>query len=224
LFSYLQVYGHRGANPAHSEFVAAPPLPRDGKTVGLSPQDCRRLLEAPDLKLPVGVRDAALLAILAYTGCRVGELCRLRISDYKTTGAHRILEIQGKGGKERRAPLHLETVERLDHWLTVLADSEGPLFRPTRTARGRGRDGFRTQTISRRAVEYLMERYVRRLGLDPAVTVHSMRVTAITTARERGCDIVDLQDWAGHADPRTTLAYIRNRDRLSRSPSYALSY
>jgi len=224
LFSYLQVYGHRGANPAHSDFVEAPPAPRDGKTVGLSPEDCRRLLDAPIVETPAGVRDCALLAVLAFTGCRVGELCRLRIRDYKTTGAHRILEIQGKGGKERRAPLPVEAVERLDEWLAVLAATEGSLFRPTLTARGRGSDGFRAQPMSRRAVEYLMERYVRKLGLDPSVTVHSMRVTAITTARERGCDIVDLQDWAGHADPRTTLTYIRNRDRLSRSPAYALKY
>ena len=224
LFSYLQVYGHRGANPAHSDFVEAPPAPRDGKTVGLSPKDCRRLLDAPCLETPAGVRDHALLAVLAYTGCRVGELCRLRIRDYKTTGTHRILEVQGKGGKERRAPLPVEAVERLDAWLVVLAASEGPLFRPTLTARGRGHDGFRPQPMSRRAVEYLMERYVRLLGFDPSVTVHSMRVTAITTARERGCDLIDLQDWAGHSDPRTTLAYIRNRDRLSRSPAYALNY
>jgi integrase/recombinase XerD len=134
------------------------------------------------------------------------------------------LEIQGKGGKERRVPLNDEAIGRLEHWLKILAESEGPLFRPTLTARKRGKDGFRAQPMSRRAVEYLMKRYVRALGLGQSVTVHSMRVTAITTAREQGCDIVDLQDWAGHADPRTTLTYIRNRDRLSRSPAYALKY
>jgi len=56
------------------------------------------------------------------------------------------------------------------------------------------------------------------------VTVHSLRVTALTTARERGSDIIDLQDFAGHADPRTTLTYIRSRDRLSKSPAYVLKY
>lgn len=50
------------------------------------------------------------------------------------------------------------------------------------------------------------------------------QATALTTARERGADIVDLQDFARHADPRTTLGYIRNRDRLSRSPAYVLRY
>jgi integrase/recombinase XerD len=144
----------------------------------------------------------------------------------KENGGHRILEVRGKGGKERRVPLHPEAFERLDHWLAAtgfdMADS--PLFRPTFTARGRGRDGFKGQPLTRRAVQYLVARYVRKLGLDPNVTVHSFRVTALTTARERGADIVDLQDFAGHADPRTTLAYIRNRDRLSRSPAYVLKY
>ena len=50
LFSYLQTYGYSGANPAHGKFVKAPAVSRDGKTVGLSPHDCRRLLNAPEEK------------------------------------------------------------------------------------------------------------------------------------------------------------------------------
>ncbi|MGD0041535.1 MAG: site-specific integrase [Isosphaeraceae bacterium] len=68
LFSYLKTYGYTGANPAHSDFVAALAVSRDGKTVGLSPHDCRRLLEAPQIEdpdienpdkriIPVGIRD-----------------------------------------------------------------------------------------------------------------------------------------------------------------------
>ena len=70
----------------------------------------------------------------------------------------------------------------------------------------------------------LVARYIRKLGLNPDVTVHSFRVTALTTARERGCDIIDIQTFAGHSDPNTTLSYIRNRDRLSDSPAYMLKY
>ncbi len=227
LYSYLSAYGFSGANPAHSKFVASPPVPRDGRTLGLSPEDCRRLIDAPPDDTPQGMRDRALLAVLAYTGCRVGELCRLRVMDYKVSGGHRILEIRGKGGKERRVPMHPEAFERLDRWIEVAGirdDTNGAIFRPPQTARGRGFDGFRTKGLSRRAVQHLVARYVLRLGLDPHVTVHSFRVTALTTARERGADIVDLQDFAGHSDPKTTLAYIRNRDRLSSSPAYVLKY
>ncbi len=227
LFSFLQVQGYASVNPAHRDFVATPPVPRDGKTVGLSPQECRQLLDAPDRSLPVGTRDRAMLAVLAYTGCRVGELCRLRVGDYRMTSGHRVLEIRGKGGKERRVPLHPEAFERIEAWLDVgvpRTEAAAALFPPTRSARGNGRDGFQSHAMTPRSVQLLVARYVRLLGLDCAITVHSFRVTALTTARERGCDIIDLQTFAGHADPRVTLMYIRNRDRLSHSPAYALKY
>ena len=227
LFSYLQTYGYTGANPAHSDFVQAPAVPRDGKTVGLSSTDCRRLLDSPDPETPAGVRDRAILAVLAYSACRVGELARLRTRDYRDDSGHKVLEVFGKGGKERRIPLHPEAFERLNQWLDAAGlreDPAGPLFRPTATARGRGRDGFIARALTRRAIQAIVKRYARMVGLDPAVTVHSFRVTALTTARERGADIIDLQDFAGHSDPRTTLSYIRTRDRLSQSPAYVLRY
>jgi integrase/recombinase XerD len=227
LFSYLTIYGYTGANPAHSKFVDAPKVPRDGKTVGLSPADCRRLLEAPDLSTPAGIRDRAILTVLAYSACRVGELSRLKVKDYREHSGHKILEVQGKGGKERRIPLHAEAFECIEQWLDAVSlrdDPTGPLFRGTLSARGKGRDGFVRSHLSRRAVQALVKSYVRLLGLDSAVTVHSFRVTALTTARERGADIIDIQDFAGHSDPRTTLAYIRSRDRLSKSPAYVLRY
>jgi integrase/recombinase XerD len=227
LFSYLQTYGYAGANPAHSDFVEPPAVPRDGKTVGLAPDDCRRLLDAPDPTTPAGVRDRTLLAALAYSACRVGEMAKIRVGDFKMNSGHRILEIFGKGGKERRVPLHPEAVERIELWLDTAGirdDLHGPLFRPTATARGRGFDGFWDKPLSIREIQRLIKRYALQLKLDPAVTVHSLRVTAITTGRERGADILDLQGFAGHADPITTLSYIRSRDRLSKSPAYLLNY
>jgi integrase/recombinase XerD len=225
-FSYLQTYGYTGINPAHSDFVKAPSVPRDGKTVGLSSDECRRLLDAPRKDHRKGIRDRAIMSILAYSACRVGELVRLRVGDYKSSGGHKVLEIRGKGGKERRVPLHPEAFERLDAWIAAaeIGDDKGPLFRPQTTARGNGQKGFQPRTMTRRSVQRLIKSYARTLGLDPRVTVHSFRVTALTTARERGSDIIDLQDFAGHSDPRTTLTYIRNRDRMSNSPAYVLRY
>ena len=150
-----------------------------------------------------------------------------RVRDFKTSGEHRILSVTGKDGKERTTPLHLEAVERLAAWLALPGIGDNPatyLFRPQKSARYQGKDGFRPKPMTTRAVEKLIGRYVTVLGLDPNVTVHSLRVTALTTARKRGSDIIDLQDFAGHADPRTTLTYIRSHDRLSISPAYVLKY
>ena len=138
LFSYLQSYGFVGANPAHSDFVDAPRVPRDGKTVGMSRQHCRQMLDAPLPETVLGIRDRAMLAVRAYTGCRVGELTRLKVGSYKTDGVHKILEIHGMGGKERRVPLQKEAEERLELWLATLDagdDPSGPLFRPLAKSR-----------------------------------------------------------------------------------------
>ena len=43
--------------------------------------------------------------------------------------------------------------------------------------------------------------------MNAAATV-SKNDTRLHPGRERGSDIIDLQDFAGHADPRTTLTYI----------------
>jgi integrase/recombinase XerD len=227
LFSYLKVYGYMGANPAHSDFVEAPAVPRDGRTVGLTPTECRRLIDAPELTTPVGIRDRAILGLLAFSACRVGEIASLSVGSYMATGGYKVIEVYGKGGKERRVPLHPEAIARLEEWLdwaAIRGDEKGSLFRATVTARGRGLDGFRATRLSKRAIQAIVKKYASAIGLDPAVTVHSFRVTALTTAREQGVDIIDLQDFAGHADPRTTLSYIRNRDRLSKSPAYVLRY
>jgi integrase/recombinase XerD len=227
LFTYLQTFGYTGANPAHGKFVKTPAPARDGKTIALSPHDCRMLLDAPDASTPIGIRDRAILATLAYSACRVGELVRLKIGDYRRQAEHHVLNILGKGGKERVVPLHLEAVEYLREWMEVAGITDehmGPLFRSVRSPRGSGRDGFLHAHMTVRAIEYLVTRYVRRLGLPSGVSVHSLRVTALTTARHRGADIIDLQDFAGHADPRTTLAYIRSQERLSKSPTYVLRY
>jgi integrase/recombinase XerD len=199
------------------------PSPRDKRERNDDPGQKRRghrySAHPPNHTIPVDYRDRRSVNHLDHS--------QLRVRDYRTSGEHRILNVTGKGGKERITPLHLEAVELLAAWLAVPGiggNPAGPLFPAAGSPRGMGRDGFRREPMITRAVEKLIGRYVEALDLDPAVTVHSLRVTALTTARERGSDIIDLQEFAGHADTRTTLTYIRSRDRLSKSPAYVLSY
>jgi integrase/recombinase XerD len=240
LYAHLEIQGVAETNPAHPLRVALPPVSREGKTVGLSPEQCRSMLDAPTGLFKV--RDRAILAMLAYTGCRVGELCRMRVGDVKMTSGHRVVDIRGKGGKERRVPLNREAVSRIDDWLDyaelavkhangrehvkIRDEPECALFPRVSSARGRCKDGFRRTSLSPRSIQLMVVEYALALGLKPEtdITVHSFRVTALTTAREEGCDLVDIQDFAGHSDPNTTLTYIRNRDRLCKSPAYALCY
>src|SRR4051812_16538327 len=70
---------------------------------------------------------------------------------------------------------------------------------------------------------------VRRLagaaGIEAAntITPHSLRHSFATEALSLGAPLQDVQDALGHADPRTTRRYDRNRHNLDRSPTYLLA-
>ncbi|MFD0822950.1 SDR family NAD(P)-dependent oxidoreductase, partial [Micromonospora zhanjiangensis] len=51
---------------------------------------------------------------------------------------------------------------------------------------------------------------------------HSLRHAFATTARAEGVPLEDVQDAMGHADPRTTRRYDRDRHNLDRDPAYAI--
>jgi integrase/recombinase XerD len=70
-----------------------------------------------------------------------------------------------------------------------------------------------------------VRRLARRASLDGAAEIrpHSLRVAFITDAREAGVPLEDVQDAAGHADPRTTRRYDRGRHSLDRHASYAVT-
>jgi integrase len=53
----------------------------------------------------------------------------------KTSGKHRILNVTGRGGKERTVPLHLEAAKRLAV-LDIRDDQSGPLFPAAHSPRG----------------------------------------------------------------------------------------
>ena len=67
-----------------------------------------------------------MLAVLGYSVCRVGELVKLKARDFRTNGEHRVLNITGKGNKERTTPLHLEAVEKLAAWLALPGIGDDP--------------------------------------------------------------------------------------------------
>ncbi len=49
-------------------------------------------------------------------------------------------------------------------------------------------------------------------------------VTALTTARDRGTDQIDLQEIAGHIDSKTTFSCIRTTIALVKSPAHITNY
>lgn len=186
--------------------VRRPKVSDESPRLGLDRDELARLL-AVSTKNP---RDHALVCLLALNGLRVSETLGLDVSDLSHERGHRTVALARKGGKRQTAPLAPMTSSALDALLG--ARSDGPVFQ---TATGRRLDRFAAAKIIRRLAQ--------RAGIDKPLSPHSLRHTFVTQALDAGASLRDVQDAAGHADPRTTRRYDRGRHSLDRHPTYAVA-
>jgi integrase/recombinase XerD len=190
--------------------VRRPKIADRGETPGLTRDELRRLMTAA--KEHGSLRSIALLSLLAHTGVRVGEALNRDVEHLAHDRGHRILRLQRKGGRGDRTVLTAPVVRALDEYLA--GRTTGPLF-ITKTGR----------RMDQPEAWRMVRRLARRAALDGAgeIRPHSLRVFFITGAREAGVALEDVQDAAGHADPRTTRRYDRGRHSLDRHASYAVT-
>lgn len=192
------------------EHVRRPQVPDRGETPGLTRDELRRLLSAAQSH--GSARSRALLAVLATTGLRVGEALSRDVEHLGHDRGHRVLRLSRKGGRGDRTVLTPPVLRALE----VYRDGReaGPLFVTASGKRMGQPEAWR-----------MVRRIARRATLDGAgeISPHSLRVAFITGAREAGVPLEDVQDAAGHADPRTTRRYDRGRHSLDRHASYAVT-
>ena len=198
------------------EFVKRPKRPKvsqDSQQLGLDKDEARRLLAGAaaystkvrgDKDRP---RALALVTLLLHTGMRISEALNADVTDLATIRGNRTLSIVRKGGARYSAFLNAPTTEALDAY--VAGRTSGPLF-ATATGRWDRAEAFNTVRAIAKAA-----------GLDNADRIgpHSLRHTFVTLAREKGVALEDVQDAAGHADPKTTRRYDRGRFSLDRHPA-----
>lgn len=168
-----------------------------------------------DERVPHGIRDAAIVAVLASTGIRRAEAASALIERYDH--GERSLRIIGKGNKERTVYLHQAAVSHLDRWLVTVAVRRGPVFR--------GIDKWgnvSARPLSARAIGYILDERRRQAGLSPLAT-HDFRRTFIGDFLDAGGDLVQAQKLAGHASATTTASYDRRPGRALRTAVDRLS-
>lgn len=84
----------------------------------ISPEDMRRLCDAPDTTTLIGARDTALLAVLASSGIRASEAATLTLEQIEKRGRGFIIRVRGKTDTEYRdAHLSPEAYRRINDWL-----------------------------------------------------------------------------------------------------------
>ena len=167
-------------------------------------EEIDKLLQAPDLATPIGLRDRAMLEVLYSTGLRVSELLNLRITDIDMrVGCVRCI---GKGDKERLVPVGRKAIEAVERYL-----AEGrPKFARPASPPPHNQVLFLTQAgrrLSRVTIWKILHDYGVRLGLRGRLTPHKLRHSFATHLLEGGADLRSVQLMLGHADISTTQIY-----------------
>lgn len=186
--------------------VRRPKVGNDSQQLGLDRDELRELLRAAEAK----PRDRALLALLAFNGLRISEALGSDVTDLGYQRGHRTLTIHRKGGAGALVPLAPRTAEAIDAYLA--GREAGPLFATSSGAR-----------LDRFAAGKIVRRLARQAAITKAISPHSLRHSFVTAALDAGVSLRDVQDAAGHADPRTTRRYDRARYSLDRHPTYTVA-
>lgn len=188
----------------------------EGKTPEIGVRNARRLLTSIVTDSVVGLRDRAIVAVLIYTAARVGAVAKLRVGDFYSDGAQFYLRFTEKRGKSREIPVRHDLQLAVRQYLDSVPGTPvttAPLFR---TAIGRtGR--LSTNQMTANDMGRMLKRRFLDAGLSQRLTPHSFRVTTITDLLEQGVPMEDVQNLAGHADPRTTRLYDRRDRRVTRN-------
>jgi integrase/recombinase XerC len=175
-------------------------------TAGPDLETVNKILEHVDRKVsPKGLRDAAIVRLLFGLALRRAEVLTL---DYEHVDFdNETLWIMGKRRNEReKMTLTREIVRALNHWIAVRGTKPGPLFVPI-TRGGRVKNMNRLDGAD-------VRRLVSQIGTELGIHLwpHALRHSSITAALDAtDGNIRDVQAFARHKDPRTTMKYDDNR-------------
>jgi len=208
LFEEARLRGIVEENPVKA--VKRPRVPSESTTQGLTAKEATALLATCDCATVKGARDYAILRLMLYTGLRRSEVVNASWGDLRQERGHWVLCVVGKGGRLRKAKVQVSVKRALDEYLEMggrALTADSPLFVATQHNRGE-------VPLSPRTVAQIVKRRAKRAGITKRITPHSLRHTAVTLALDGGATVRQAQYLAGHADPKTTMRYDRNRENL----------
>jgi len=199
LCKFLCREGLMEQNPA--KLVRLPKVPQRIPNC-LTVDDVVRLIESPDLSKPLERRDRAILELLYACGVRVSELSGLNVEDVNFKEC--LVLVRGKGRKERIVPFGRPCSAALGAYLDGrksrelrhIEEKQNPLFLNHLGTR-----------ITPRSIARLIEKYVRRSGLNQRVSPHALRHSFATHLLNSGADLRSIQELLGHQNLSTTQKY-----------------
>jgi integrase/recombinase XerD len=158
-----------------------------------------RLLAQPDVTMPRGLRDKALISVLYATGLRVSELISLKLTNLHLQEGY--LTCIGKGDKERIVPIGQEANEWVQRYLADARPKLAAKSSPWLFVNARG------GPLSRVGFWKLLKEYGLKAGITRNISPHVLRHSFATHLLDRGADLRAIQMMLGHADLSTTQIY-----------------
>lgn len=196
--------------------------PKGHRKETLAKEQLRDVLAGIDRSSLDGLRDYAIVNLMARTGLRDVEVSRALIGDIRQESGYPVLWIQGKGrdSKDDFVLLTKEAYQPIRAYLRArhTRREKAPLF-CSHSDRNRG------ESLTTRSISRIVKQAFRQAGLDSRhLSAHSLRHTAITLAIMGGASLHQAQAMARHSDPATTLTYFHNLARVEAGAEKCISF
>ncbi|MDJ0718679.1 MAG: site-specific integrase [Prochloraceae cyanobacterium] len=173
-------------------------------------EEARQLIDfLPKDNTMVGLRDRLLVLLMVVQGCRQIGLYRLNVGDIIRRKEQVALRIRAKG-RVRVVPLTPDVAEVLDKYLSARRAGDERLTKdsPMFISVSRNSDGKR---LTRRSMQNIVNECLEKASLkyseSRTVTTHGLRHTVGYLLTAIGRPLREIQEFLGHADPRTTAIY-----------------
>lgn len=187
--------------------IESPKLPRSLPD-SLNENEVVNLLNAPNIKEDVGLRDRAMLELLYACGLRVSELVNVKVFEVSLNDG--VVRVTGKGSKTRLVPMGEEAADWIAKYIKnarshiLKKQLSDALFVTTRG-----------DAMTRQAFWYVIKRYALMAGITKHISPHVLRHAFATHLLNHGADLRVVQMLLGHSDISTTQIYTHvARERL----------
>lgn len=165
----------------------------------LSEEEVDRLLMAPDLESPSGIRDKAMLETMYSSGLRVSELLNLEKGQVNMSKG--IITVFGKGAKERKVPLSDYAIQYIKKYVTEVRNKSEYKGSKYLFLSKKG------EPLSRVYFFKQVRKYSEQVGITITVSPHTLRHSFATHLLNHGAQLRIVQGMLGHTNIATTQIY-----------------
>lgn len=199
-FKYCFKRGHIDRNPAHLLVVPKKEqiLPKTATV-----EDISRMMDSVDTDSVSGLQDRAILELFYGTGMRLSELTGLNVSDIDLK--QKQVTVHGKGNKQRIIPLGNTVASILKQFIEKRPELFGE--RTDGDAKKALFIAASGQRIYDRAVQSMVEKYLKLTSEVTQKSPHVLRHSFATHMLDNGADIRIIKEFLGHANLAATQVY-----------------